>query len=252
MPDGTDMNDSSASETTRTGGPVSVATDLLLATAQRLDEDAMKVTSLCDGWSRGHVLAHIARNADALTNLLVWASTGDESYMYPSAEARAADIDAGAHRPADEIVEDVRTSAARFSSAITQVPEDGWERQVRTGPGGSGATIPARRVVWLRLREVELHHVDLDAGYGPADWPAPFVSRALAESLRAVGRRDGVPAFTAVVGDTREPVGGGSDELIVRGGAAAMLGWLTGRTDGTGLTTEPPGSLPTIPPGAWL
>jgi maleylpyruvate isomerase len=28
------------------------------------------------GWTRGHLLTHVARNADALRNLLTWARTG--------------------------------------------------------------------------------------------------------------------------------------------------------------------------------
>jgi maleylpyruvate isomerase len=243
MPDVTDNAESV--------GPVSAATQRLLDTAERLDAAGLAAPSRCPGWSRAHVLAHVARNADALTNLLTWAATDEETFMYPSVEARNADIEAGAAAAPDDLINDLRESAARFGSAISQLPEDAWEHVVRTGPGGHGAAIPARRVVWVRLREVEIHHVDLDAGYSPADWPAPFVSRALAEALRAVGRRDDVPPFIAVVGGVREPVGtGGSIE--VRGTAPALLAWLTGRADGADLRGDPPGRLPTIPAQAWL
>lgn len=243
MPDVTDNAESV--------GPVSAATQRLLATAERLDTADLAADSRCPGWTRAHVLAHVARNADALTNLLSWAATGVETYMYPSGEARNADIEAGASASPEALVADVRESAARFSTAISQLPEEAWEFSVRTGPGGSGAVIPARRVVWVRLRELELHHVDLDAGYSPADWPAPFVSRALAEAMRAVGRRDDVPAFTAVVGDVREPVGtGGSTE--VHGTATDLLAWLTGRGNGADLHVVPSGQLPSIPSQAWL
>lgn len=234
-----------------TVGPVTAATQRFIHTAERLDAAALREPSRCPGWTRAHVLTHVARNADALTNLLTWASTGKETPMYPSAEAKRAAIEAGAARLADELVTDLRESASRFGAAIVQVPEGGWEHQVRTGPGAAGAVIPARRVVWLRLREVEIHHVDVDAGYSPADWPAPFVSRALGEALRAVGRRDDVPAFTAVVDGVREPVAGGG-EFAVHGSAAALLAWLTGRSSGEDLHVEPAGRPPIIPPGAWL
>lgn len=243
MPDVTDNAESV--------GPVSAATQRLLGSAEKLDADDLAAPSLCPGWSRAHVLAHLARNADALTNLLSWAATGDEKFMYPSVEARAADIDAGAAASPDELLADLRASAARLSTAISQLPEHGWEYVVRTGPGGAGSAIPARRVVWLRLREVEIHHVDLDAGYSPGDWPAPFVSRALAEAMRALGRRDDVPPFTAVVGAVRESVGAGG-HVEVHGSAPALLAWLTGRADGSDLRVDPPGSLPVIPAHAWL
>ena len=45
---------------------------------------------LLPGWTVGHVLTHVARNADAYTNLLTWARTGVETPAYASPEAREA------------------------------------------------------------------------------------------------------------------------------------------------------------------
>lgn len=229
-------------------GPVSAATARLIRTAERFDADAATESSLCPGWTRRHVLTHVARNADALTNLLTWATTGREALMYPSLEQRNVEIEEGATRPIEQIVADLRSSAERLAAAVSSVPEEAWERQVRTGPGGAGPTVPARRVMWLRLREVEIHHVDLDAGYTPDDWPQPFVDRALRETLQAFGRRDDVPSFTVVVDGTPERVGTGGG-VTVHGTAAALLGWVVGRTDGAALRTEPTGALPELP--AW-
>lgn len=234
-----------------TVGPVSAATERLLSTTERLDTDALREPSLCPGWTRGHVLTHVARNADALTNLLTWASTGEERPMYPSVEVRNADIEQGAYRDHEELLVDLRESAERFSTAIARVPEEAWERQVRTGPAASGRAIPARRVVWVRFKEVEIHHVDLNVGYTSRDWPAQFVARALSEALRAAGRREEVPPFTAVVDGRREQIGGGGS-VAVQGSPPAMLAWLTGRSSGADLRVEPAGELPAIPAGAWL
>lgn len=240
----------SPDEPERVVGPVSGATEALVATTESLDDDALRAPSLCPGWTRGHVLAHVARNADALANLLNWANTGVETPMYPSAEARNADIEAGAGRSPADLAEDLRESAAGFAKAVSAMPEQGWERLVRTGPGAAGSAIPARRVMWLRLREVEIHHVDLDAGYSPPDWPESFVDRALRESLRTCARKDGVPPFRAEAGTVREQVGG-SGAVTVRGTPAGMLAWLTGRSSGADLTVDN-GPLPELPEGAWL
>lgn len=237
-------------EPERVVGPVSAATEALVATAASLDDDALRSPSLCPGWTRGHVLTHVARNAEALANLLNWANTGVETPMYPSAEARNADIEAGAMRTPAELVEDLKDSAAGFAKAVSAMPEQGWERLVRTGPGGTGAAVPARRVMWLRLREVEVHHVDVDAGYRPSDWPSTFVDRALRESLRAYGRKDGVPPFTAVTDGIREHVGG-TGGATVNGTAAGLLAWLIGRSSGDDLHVDG-GALPLVPAGAWL
>jgi maleylpyruvate isomerase len=69
------------------------------------------------GWTRGHVVCHVARNAEGLVRLLHWARTGIETPMYPSAEARVADIEAGAGRPLDEQLDDVRNTGAAFAAA---------------------------------------------------------------------------------------------------------------------------------------
>ncbi|HEX6195311.1 MAG TPA: maleylpyruvate isomerase family mycothiol-dependent enzyme [Jiangellaceae bacterium] len=237
-------------EPDRVVGPVSAATEALVATAESLDDDGLRSPSLCPGWTRGHVLAHVARNADALANLLNWANTGVETPMYPSAEARNADIQAGSTRAPAELAEDLKESAAGFAKAVSAMPEQGWERLVRTGPAGAGSAIPARRVMWLRLREVEIHHVDLNAGYRPSDWPSAFVDRALRESLRTCGRKDGVPPFTAVADGIREHVGGPGGPTV-SGTAPALLAWLTGRSSGTDLTVDGD-ALPELPAGAWL
>jgi maleylpyruvate isomerase len=230
-------------------GPVSAATERLIRTAETFDADAMRQPSLCTGWTRAHVLSHVARNADALTNLLRWATTGVEMPMYPSAEARTADIDAGAVREPAEIIEDLRAAAERFSAEVAAVPDEAWERQVRMGAAAAGRTIPARRVLWERLKELELHHVDLDAGYTPQHWAPRFVDRALAETVRRFNRRDDVPELTLVIEDTTERLGSGG-ETTVTGSSTPMLGWLTGRSAGDGLRVDPPGPLPALPPWA--
>jgi maleylpyruvate isomerase len=82
---------------------ITTATRALLATAAKLDDDDVRAPSLLPGWTRGHVLTHVARNADGGTRLLTWARTGAESYEYPSLEARAAEIEDGAGRPATDL-----------------------------------------------------------------------------------------------------------------------------------------------------
>ena len=57
------------------------ATERLLTAAAKLDNAAVTDQSRLPGWTRGHVLAHLARNADALVNVL------EGRPMYASAEA---------------------------------------------------------------------------------------------------------------------------------------------------------------------
>lgn len=218
------------------------ATDRLLTAVAHLDNAAVTDPSRLPGWSRGHVLAHLARNADALVNVF------EGRPMYVSAEARDADIERDAPRPLAVHLADVRDSAARFQRAGA-APAD-WSRAVTLR---NGVTDSASRVPFRRWAEVELHHVDLGIGYELEDLPAEFAEREigfLAERFTGhpdvppTRLTDGTRAWRTggeAGGETEEPV------ITVTGSPAGLLGWLAGRRDGTGLTVTG-GPLPTLPP----
>lgn len=146
------------------------ATERLLDTVGAMSEEQLRADSLLPGWSRGHVLTHVARQADAMRNLLTWARTGIPSPAYESVESRNADIEAGSGRSAAALIADLRASAAGFAEAVAVMPDDAWKSDVEIW----GNQIPVTQVLARRLGEVELHHVDLGLDYGPADWSADF------------------------------------------------------------------------------
>ncbi|MEU8676553.1 maleylpyruvate isomerase family mycothiol-dependent enzyme [Streptomyces sp. NPDC048560] len=219
-------------------GAVREATDRLLNATGKLDNVSLAEPSRLPGWSRGHVLAHLSRNADALANVL------QGRPMYASSETRDRDIARDAPRPLDEQLADLRGSAAGFLQAAAGTAD--WARTVTLR---NGVTDTASRVPFRRLIEVELHHVDLGIGYELEDLPEDFVAREndfLAK--RFTGHPDVVA--TTVVGDGRTwTTGGGADggPVTVRGTAPEVLGWLCGRRDGSALTVEG-GPLPVLPP----
>lgn len=242
------VNANHTAEDSSAAGPISAATERLIATVTAFEPDDLGMPSRCPGWTRAHVIAHVARNADALVNLLTWAGTGTVSPMYTSAESRAADIEAGAKRDLTELLEDLIESAGRFTAAVSAMPGEAWQHEVRLGPGAGGRPIPARRVLWQRLKEVEIHHVDLDAGYGPDDWSPAFVERALAESVRMFNKREDSPAVNLIVDGAPMSIGAGA-ETTVTGPAPHVLAWLTGRSRGADLAVEP-APIPALPPWA--
>ena len=136
-------------------------TDLLLGTARALDDAT--APSLCVGWSRGHVLTHLARNGDGMAALVRTAVDGTGETMYLSDQARDADIDAGAPRPLPELVADLEHSAAVLAAALPRLGPDHHGIRLERTPGVH--LMRAARIPFLRLREVVYHHVDLDAGF---------------------------------------------------------------------------------------
>lgn len=141
------------------------------------DDAAARGPSLLPGWSRGHVLTHLARNADGNRNMVEGAIVGEVRPQYPGgAEGRAADIEAGAGRPVAVLLEDLLDSHALLVAAWGRLPADGWER---LGDSFAFGPRPIRDGIGSRLREILVHHVDLDLGFGPADLPDAWVTRSL-------------------------------------------------------------------------
>lgn len=234
-------------------GEVNAATGRLVTSVSALEHADIGRPSRLPGWTAGHVLAHVARNADGLCNLLTWARTGTETAMYASRAARDADIERGADRSPEDHLRDLEDSAARFAAAVAAVPTDRWDTTVRTL---TSAELPARRLLWGRLREVEVHHVDAGIGYEPADWSGRFAVGALDELVDGFSRRTDVPALVLRGSDVERSWRVGADAgtgaaLVVTGPVRELFGWLAGRGDGRGLSTEPGrAALPSLP--AWL
>jgi maleylpyruvate isomerase len=231
---------------------IAAATSRLLGTAGTLTDAQVGEPSLLPGWTRGHVLSHLARNADGLANLLRWAQTGIETPVYASAQSRAADIEAGAGRTATALATDLASASAAFAGQAAGLTGQAWAAQVRllTGP-----PFPASGVLQRRLSEVEIHHVDLAAGYRPVDWPASFVASALGRAADSFAGREDIPACVVSAADTGASFrigrgGPATAPTLVRGPAATVLAWLIGRDSGGSLqvTGDDP-VLPALP--AW-
>lgn len=232
------------------------ATAQLLGSAEQLDDQGVREPSTLPDWSRGHLLTHVARNADALRNLLTWAVTGERHDMYPDRAARDADIEEGATRTAGQLAADLREASQRFAEAAARVAPEQWAAKVERRLGGPQ---PASKIPWWRLEEVLIHHVDLNTGFSPAHWPAQFTGPTLEMSAErfsdpAYGTVAPTP-FRLYCDDTARNCAVGcdpmdTDYLLVRGPEAALLAWLLGRSDGDGLTVEPYDALPTLP--AWM
>ena len=82
------------------------------------------------------MLTHIARNADSVVWRLEGAARGELRDQYPGGlEQRADDIEAGAGRPAAELVRDVRRTSAAVERAMAELPVAAWDAPSRTSRG---------------------------------------------------------------------------------------------------------------------
>jgi maleylpyruvate isomerase len=214
----------------------------------RMADDAFAAPSALPGWSRAHVLTHIARNADAMINLLTWARTGIETPAYASNEARDADIAEGARRPPAEIRADVEDSSDRLAVAAREMPDEAWAATVRTR---QGRDLPAVDIPWWRAREMWIHAVDLDVGASIADMPPPMLEELVGDVVRGIGGREDCPPLRLRAAD-RDAVwvlGDGSGGEV-SGPVASLAAWVLGRSKGKDLRTAEGQRPPAVP--AWL
>jgi maleylpyruvate isomerase len=188
-----------------------------------LSEAQFAEPSALPGWTRAHLVAHLAANAAALRNLARWAATGRETPMYASPDERAQGIAEGASRPPSALRAWSREEAAALDRDLRRLSSHQWQTTIRTA---QGREVPATEIPWLRAREVMVHAVDLATGTTFADLPPDFLT-ALEVDIR--GKRGDVPAVEATLAD--------------------RVGWLAGRTT-SGVTAEDGGPAPVLP--AWL
>lgn len=224
--------------------PLAQSTAHTVALAHELDEEAVRAPSLLPGWTRGHVLAHLARNADGFLNLVRWAQSGVETPMYPDRASRDAEIERGSARPAAELAADLEASSARLLAALDALTPAGLDAEVRAGSSGR---LRGRDIPWRRRRELEIHLVDLDAGRTPAHWPEDFAPDTLDELAELFRTERDTPVRRLLGAQTgREwQVGAGGPDLY--GPETGLLAWLIGRSDGDGLDVRPHGPVPRAP-----
>ncbi|MFM8562574.1 MAG: maleylpyruvate isomerase N-terminal domain-containing protein [Acidimicrobiia bacterium] len=193
-----------------------------------LTDEMVRRPSRLPDWTVGHVLTHLARNADSLTRLTMAAENGESVDQYPGgATGRNADIEAGAVRNARDQVADLRRSVYELEGAWA-IAREAW---FGCGRLLSGHEVPISELPLRRWREVEVHAGDLglrELGFdGPESWSTDYVRHDLAlmsmqwKARGSMGLND-LPAAVA----TRAP--------------HERLAWLLGRVDIDGV---PPAGL---------
>ncbi len=219
------------------------ASQRLLRTVDALSDAEYADASLLPGWTRSHVVAHLALNAEALAACLRGATQGQEVTMYGSDSARDADIAALSQQPPRQVRDRLFSGTTELAAALDALPDSALDVVIVRTPG-SDRTFEAAEVAMMREHEVEIHHADLGATFTPADWPVEFAGRLI---IRMSGRPHPTGFLVHASDLERTWQCGGHDILgpTVTGTAASLAWWLTGRGSGDGLTVDD-GQLPHI------
>lgn len=212
-------------ELATTLGWVEAGTRLCASAIAGLSESEYAADSALPGWTRKHVVAHLAANAEAIGNLVRWARTGERTPMYASPQERAEGIEKGSRLGGAELTRWFTESAEELAAAMASLSAEAWRAEVVTA---QGRTVLASETPYMRAREVLVHAVDLDTGLSFAALPDDFL-RELEADIRARRGPGAVPGLL--------------------GSRADVVAWLAGRPT-TGVTTADGSPLPVLPP--WL
>lgn len=221
------------------------ATQRLLGDTIAIDDRTWQQPSRLPGWTRAHVITHLSRNADALNRVIAGMSTGISTPLYISERERFNDIERGSERRALELQVDLDTSAGRLDRGLEELEDTDGSRLVEISPG---RRLRIDLLPLARLREVALHHVDLDVGFGVLDldddiarWILQWTCYWISDDPRLA------PLQIESTSGVHARLGGSGHPTAVGGSDALLLGWLTNRLE------DDPALGKTLPalPGDW-
>lgn len=215
-------------------------TAMMSTTIETLSTEEMAAASLCEGWSRAHVIAHLASNGRTLVKLIDWATSGEPQELYASREARDAEINELAALPREELVKKFQNAAAYFAEQCERLSGDLAVEEVDL----HGKIIPATSIVALRIAEVVIHHHDLDTAWTIEEADPDSQEDAVEAAVRTM-RVKNAPGMTLVTEEGDEWVIG-DGELKVRSDREGLIEWLA---RGQARRIEADGPIPVLP--AW-
>ncbi|MGI9156449.1 MAG: maleylpyruvate isomerase family mycothiol-dependent enzyme [Marmoricola sp.] len=227
---------------TATSGPpsdetlesINAAASRLLATTSTLHGPDWLADTVLPDWTRAHVAAHLVLNSEAMVAVLDGMHSGVPTPMYLSDASRDTAIDVLAAEDPAAITKRLQAGGVAFADAVRRVPTEAWSGSFGRLP--DGPPMPAGAVIGMRRREIEIHHADLGAGYGPGDWPGPFVAELL-DTMAADHASSGPFLVTATdLGRTWQV--GGSVGPEVSGTGADLAWWLLGRAQSSDLRCD--------------
>ncbi|MFD3515422.1 maleylpyruvate isomerase N-terminal domain-containing protein [Streptomyces sp. NPDC058657] len=219
---------------------ISAAHDRLRAEAAALTEEGAREAIELPGWTRGHVLIHLADLSKAFARQARYAVEGRTIEVYdggrPTRDSRIEELHG---RPVEWLRGQLDEGLTALDEAWAALGPDGWDLPCayRNSP------LFATQLAWWR--ESALHDVDLGAGHRSEEWSLALSSHVVSFLLPRL------PQGTLLVGEDtgQEWRTDGDGTTVIRGSVRALAAWISGRPHGTLPTTDAGTALPEL--NAW-
>jgi maleylpyruvate isomerase len=198
----------------------------LTASLVSLTDDQVRQPSLLPDWTVGHVLAHIALNAEAFVSVAQDLKAGRFGEMYPGGVARRnADIEQYANDSAVEQRAHIDRACSAFDNVWPTLTDEMLQGEfgIAAGaPPNNAADVPFRR-----LREVEVHLADAGLPtFSYEDWSDSYVDSDLPLQLAGLAERLGhAVAFVDETGQTHLCGDGALDLEPIATTRRRLLAW---------------------------
>ncbi|WP_033208944.1 maleylpyruvate isomerase family mycothiol-dependent enzyme [Streptomyces bikiniensis] len=201
---------------------IRAAHDRLRAAAAEITEEGAREAVHLPGWTRGHVLIHLADLSRAFARQARYAAEGKSVEVYdggrPTRDRRIEELHG---EPVAWLREQLEEGLTALEEAWDALGPDGWELpcSYRNSP------LFATQLAWWR--ETELHTVDLTVGYGSAEWSTALSSHVV--SFLKGRLPQGVALHAEDTGQEWSTAAEGATPVVVRGSLRALAAWISGR-----------------------
>lgn len=201
-----------------------------VAAAARFTDGDIAAPSTLPGWTRGHVLAHLAGISNAMARQLEYAAKDRTIDLYDGGyNGRTEAIERAAGHPAAQHLADLKAAVTRVLKAFDALPDVKDSAAYRTGwyapiSYRNGVVLDGGLALW---RELVIHTTDLGAGSGPESWSRQFCEHLfdfLADRIRPEDR-----VVLQPLGFPPVSLGSGGHTIVINGMLTDLAAWLAGR-----------------------
>ena len=200
------------------------AADVVTGIAAKLTDADVTAASELPGWTRGHVLAHVAGIANAMARQLEYAARGEKIELYDGGfEGRNRAIELSAGHSAEQHRGAVTAAVGRALAAFGALDTAGWQAPITFR---DGVVFDGGLALW---RELTIHATDLGTGRGPETWSRhfcehlfEFLAARVPEGERFVLQPLGLPSVALGAA--------GGRSTVINGMLTDIAAWLAGRT----------------------